>query len=90
MRHRRRRTLKLDPRIDRSGVLERIMSKTIKTGETMAQKVPGQIVQLVQLALNQIMKEKYRLRIEVLKMRNLVTMKTFRSPARQLIRKTWK
>ena len=84
---RRRRTLTLDPQIDRSGVLERIMSKTIKTGETMAQKIPGQVVQL---AFNQIMKEKYSLRIEVLKMRNRVMMKIFRSPAKQLIRKTLK
>ena len=53
----------------------------------MAQKIPGQVVQL---AFNQIMKVKYSLRIEVLKMRNRVMMKIFRSPARQLIRKTLK
>ena len=50
----------------------------------MAQKIPGQIVQL---ASNQIMKEKYSRKTKVLKMRNPVMMKIFRSLVRLSIRK---
>ena len=85
-RRRRLRTPKLEQLLEeKSGVPERsIVSKTIKIGETITQKIPGRTALL---ASNQIMKVKYSRRTEVLKMRNPVTMKIFKSLVRLLIRK---